>query len=76
MHSKNTNDQTQFSTEKIAAATKEITTNPSFQTALAAAISSIVGRGTGGIAENMESHLGASSTGPSAGSTKKDEHKK
>lgn len=60
MPNKNTFDQTQFSTEKIAAATKEITSNPSFRTALAAAISSIVGRG-GGIAENMESHLGAAS---------------
>ncbi|KAL8111946.1 hypothetical protein AgCh_019593 [Apium graveolens] len=59
---KNINEQTdhQFSTEKIAAATKEITSNPRFQTALAAAISSIVGRG-GGVAESMESHLGAAS---------------
>ncbi|WOG88819.1 hypothetical protein DCAR_0208054 [Daucus carota subsp. sativus] len=62
---KNTSDQTQhqpqFSTEKIAAATKEITSNPSFQSALAAAISSIVGRGTGGFAGSMESHSGAAS---------------
>ncbi|KAK1376502.1 WRKY domain-containing protein [Heracleum sosnowskyi] len=60
---KNTYDPTHqphFSTEKIAAATKEITSNPSFQNALAAAISSIVGRG-GGVAESKESHLGAAS---------------
>lgn len=58
MPNKNTNDR--FSTEKIAAATKEITSNPSFQNALAAAISSIVGRG-GGVAESMEAHLGTAS---------------
>lgn len=52
--------QLQFSTEKIAAATKEITSNPNFQSALAAAISSIVARG-GGVSESMGSHLGAAS---------------
>ncbi|WOH16466.1 hypothetical protein DCAR_0936019 [Daucus carota subsp. sativus] len=67
--------QPQFSIEKIADATKEITSNPSFQSALAAAISSIVGKKSGGIAETMQSQFATShfnSIFPQAGNLKFD----
>ncbi|KAJ6293936.1 hypothetical protein OIU76_022082 [Salix suchowensis] len=52
-----TSQQTQLPADTIAAATKAITADPSFQSALAAALSSIIGTGAGGSA-NGAANLG------------------